>query len=158
MKPKPISSIKVASSSAVSSSFAPSASSTSAEPLRPVAVRLPCLATAQPAAAAIRAAVVEMLKVRRPPPVPQVSSRWWCCGLTLVARERIVSASPASSSTVSPFSRSPNSSAVICESLASPAMITASAAAAWSCVRSCFAATASFANSSADSAISGPPR
>ncbi len=54
---------------------APSASSTSAEPEGLVAERLPCLATAQPAPAAISAAVVETLKVRRPPPVPAVSSR-----------------------------------------------------------------------------------
>ena len=54
---------------------APSASSTSAEPTRPVAERLPCLATAQPAPAAISAAVVETLKVGRPPPVPAVSTR-----------------------------------------------------------------------------------
>ena len=54
---------------------APSASSRSAEPDRLVAERLPCLATAQPAPAAIRAAVVETLNVLRPPPVPAVSSR-----------------------------------------------------------------------------------
>ena len=52
----------------------PSASSTSAEPDRPVAERLPCLATAQPAPAAISAAVVETLNVGRPPPVPAVST------------------------------------------------------------------------------------
>ena len=40
-----------------------------------MAERLPCLATAQPAPAAISAAVVETLNVRRPPPVPAVSSR-----------------------------------------------------------------------------------
>ena len=45
---------------------APSASSRSAEPERLVAERLPCLATAQPAPAAIRAAVVDTLKVRAP--------------------------------------------------------------------------------------------
>ena len=54
---------------------APSASSTSAEPERLVAERLPCLATAHPAPAAISAAVVETLNVLRPPPVPAVSSR-----------------------------------------------------------------------------------
>ncbi len=37
--------------------------------------RLPCLATVAPAPAAIKAAVVEMLKVpEASPPVPQVSS------------------------------------------------------------------------------------
>ncbi len=54
---------------------APSASSRSAEPDELVAERLPCLATAQPAPAAISAAVVETLKVLLPPPVPAVSSR-----------------------------------------------------------------------------------
>ncbi len=45
---------------------APSASSRSAEPERLVAERLPCLATAQPAPAAISAAVVETLKRAAP--------------------------------------------------------------------------------------------
>ena len=54
----------------------PSASSTSAEPEREEAARLPCLATAQPQAAATSAAVVEMLNVPEPsPPVPAVSTR-----------------------------------------------------------------------------------
>ena len=44
-------------------------------PAAAVAERLPCLATAQPAPAAISAAVVEMLKVVGPPPVPAVSTR-----------------------------------------------------------------------------------
>ena len=52
----------------------PSASSRSAEPDFDVLERLPCLATAQPAPAAISAAVVEMLKVEGPPPVPAVST------------------------------------------------------------------------------------
>ncbi len=39
------------------------ASRTSAEPLLEVTARLPCLATVAPAAAATRAAAVEMLKV-----------------------------------------------------------------------------------------------
>ena len=60
----------------------PRASRTSAEPEREVTARLPCLATmilapaAVPAAAATRAAAVEMLKVPlRSPPVPQVSTK-----------------------------------------------------------------------------------
>ena len=84
----------------------PSASSTSAEPERLVAERLPCLATAQPAAAAMSAAVVETLNVERPPPVPAVSTRSVRLVATGVANERIVRARPASSSTVSPFVRS----------------------------------------------------
>ena len=48
----------------------------SAEPEREEAARLPCLATAQPQAAATSAAVVEMLNVPDPsPPVPAVSTR-----------------------------------------------------------------------------------
>ena len=75
MKPNPTCSMQAATPSGRRSMRAPSASSRSAEPDRPVAERLPCLATAQPAAAAISAAVVETLNVRRPPPVPAVSSR-----------------------------------------------------------------------------------
>ena len=75
MKPKPTSSMQRATASGARSIRTPSASSTSAEPDRPVAERLPCLATAQPAPAAISAAVVETLNVWRPPPVPAVSIR-----------------------------------------------------------------------------------
>ena len=75
MKPKPTCSMQRATASGPRSIRTPSASSTSAEPDSPVAERLPCLATAQPAPAAISAAVVETLKVGRPPPVPPVSSR-----------------------------------------------------------------------------------
>ena len=61
--------------------FTPRAASTSAEPLRLVMPRLPCLATGTPAAAATRAAAVEMLKVCEPsPPVPQVSIKSPCGG------------------------------------------------------------------------------
>ena len=108
----------------------PSASSTSAEPERLVAVRLPCLATAQPAAAAMSAAVVETLKVDLPPPVPAVSTRSWRLVVTGVANARIVRARPASSATVSPFVRSAISRPAICVSEASPAMMTASTSAA----------------------------
>ena len=75
MKPNPISSICRATSSGSSPISTPSASSRSAEPERLVFERLPCLATAQPAPAATRAAVVETLKVEGPPPVPAVSTR-----------------------------------------------------------------------------------
>ena len=113
----------------------PSASSTSAEPERPVAERLPCLATAQPAPAAISAAVVETLKVGRPPPVPAVSTSSSRAVVTGAASARIVRARPAISSTVSPFVRSPISRPAICASEASPAMITSSTAAASSALR-----------------------
>src|SRR6185436_2563441 len=66
MKPNPTDSMQSATSAGPRSIRAPSASSTSAEPLRLVAERLPCLATAQPAPAAISAAVVETLNVGRP--------------------------------------------------------------------------------------------
>ena len=65
MKPKPASRMHAATSSGPRSMRAPSASSRSAEPERLVAERLPCLATAQPAPAAISAAVVETLKELR---------------------------------------------------------------------------------------------
>ena len=123
----------------------PSASSTSAEPERLVAERLPCLATAQPAAAAISAAVVETLNVERPPPVPAVSTRSVRVVATGVANERIVRASPASSSTVSPFVRSAISRPAICVSDASPPMMTASTCAASSALRSPPDATVSIA-------------
>ena len=66
MKPKPISSMQRPTPAASRSIRAPSASSRSAEPDSPVEERLPCLATMQPAPAAISAAVVETLKVRAP--------------------------------------------------------------------------------------------
>ena len=55
-----------------------------------MAERLPCLATAQPAPAAISAAVVETLNVGRPPPVPAVSIRSSRPACTGVANARIV--------------------------------------------------------------------
>jgi hypothetical protein len=75
MKPKPVSRIESATSSGERSMRTPSASSRSAEPDFDVLERLPCLATAQPAPAAISAAVVETLNVEGPPPVPAVSTR-----------------------------------------------------------------------------------
>ena len=60
--------------SAVTAIFTPKASSTSALPHWLVALRLPCLATVTPAAAATMADPVEMLNVfEKSPPVPQVS-------------------------------------------------------------------------------------
>ncbi len=106
MNPNPTSSMHRATASGPRSMRAPSASSTSAEPDSPVAERLPCLATVHPAPAAISAAVVETLKVRRPPPVPAVSTRSSLDTRTCVAIARIVRARPASSSTVSPLVRS----------------------------------------------------
>ena len=103
----------------------PSASSRSAEPQRLVAERLPCLATAQPAPAAISAAVVETLKVVGPPPVPAVSTSGSRSTSTSAARLRIVRASPTSSGTVSPFVRNAIKNAPVWTSPARPSMISA---------------------------------
>ena len=82
----------------------PNFSSTSAPPTLPLIARLPCFATGTPAAAAIRAAPVEMLKVPAlSPPVPQVSRRPSTPSLSERARRRIARAHPAISSPVSPF-------------------------------------------------------
>ena len=75
MKPKPRRSIDSAIRSGGCSSVNPSASSTSAEPDAELTARLPCFATAAPAAAATIAAAVEMFSVRPPsPPVPTTST------------------------------------------------------------------------------------
>src|SRR3954451_11927488 len=146
MKPKPMSAMQRATASGTRSMRTPSASRTSAEPDSPVAERLPCLATAQPAPAAISAAVVETLNVGRPPPVPAVSissaSRpvW-----TGVANARIVVARPTSSSTVSPLVRSAMRIPEVSTSEALPAMISARTAAVCSADRSVRDASASSA-------------
>jgi hypothetical protein len=145
MKPKPAPSMQRATSAGPRSMRAPSASSTSAEPDRLVAERLPCLASAQPAPAAMSAAVVETLKVLRPPPVPAVSTRSLRAQGTAAAIARIVAASPASSSTVSPFVRSAMRKPAICVSETSPDMISARTAEVSSWGRSLPDATASIA-------------
>ena len=145
MKPKPASSMQRATPSGSRSMRAPSASSRSAEPEELVAERLPCLATAQPAPAAISAAVVETLNVLRPPPVPAVSSRSSRSVGTCAASARIVRASPASSSTVSPFVLSAIRNPAICVSETSPCMISASTSAVSSALRSLREASASIA-------------
>src|SRR5919204_653579 len=107
-----------------SSSRKPSASSTSAEPQADETARLPCLATPAPAAAATRAAAVEMLIVLAPsPPVPAVSTRSSRRGRTGRACSRIASAQPAISSAVSPFARSAIKKPAIWAGVASPLMI-----------------------------------
>src|SRR4051794_9360139 len=145
MKPNPTSSMHAATAARPRAMRAPSASSTSADPLRPVALRLPCFATTQPAPAATNAAVVETLNVGRPPPVPAVSSSSPAAVSTPAANLRIVRARPASSSSVSPFVRRAMRKPAICASAASPAMISASTAAACSSVRSRREATVSIA-------------
>src|SRR4051812_1144482 len=137
MKPKPTSEMQRATASGLRSIRTPSASSTSAEPLSPVADRLPCLATAQPCPAAISAAVVETLNVGRPPPVPAVSIRAASRPVvTGVANARIVVASPTSSSMVSPLVRRATSTPAVSISDALPAMISASTCAVCSELRS----------------------
>ena len=135
MNPKPTSSMHAATSSGVRSMRAPSASSTSAEPERPVAERLPCLAMGTPAPAATNAAVVDTLKVGRPPPVPAVSTRPGRSVTTGTARSRIARAMPASSPTVSPLARKAISSAAVCTSDARPSMTSCSTAEVSSTVR-----------------------
>ncbi len=93
----------------------------SADPERDEAARFPCLATAQPQAAATRAAVVEMLNVPEPsPPVPAVSTRSSRAGVTGTTCARMARAEPTSSSTVSPLARSATSSPAIWAGSASP--------------------------------------
>ena len=116
--------------------FAPSASNTSALPHLLVAERLPCLATAAPAAAATIPTAVETLNVPEPsPPVPQVSkareavssSRW-----TRRAFSRMTRANPVISSTVSPPDRRRRAvkNAPICDGVAIPVIISSIAVAA----------------------------
>src|SRR5437773_307092 len=110
--------------------------------------RLPCLATFSPAPATTKAVAVETLKVpEASPPVPQVSmsisrsvparaASTWPRGRTRTAFQRITSASPISSSTVSPFMRSAVRNAATWTWVAAPDMIASIAAAASSRVRS----------------------
>ena len=82
------------------------------------------MATAAPAAAATRAAAVEILSVAAPsPPVPAVSTRSARVGCTASTCSRIASAHPAISSAVSPFMRNATRNAEICAGVASPLMI-----------------------------------
>src|SRR5215210_7666030 len=136
MTPKLTSRMQAATASGSRSIRTPSASSRSADPDSPVAERLPCLATPQPAPAAISAAVVETLNVGRPPPVPAVSTRSPRPASTGLAKRRIVRARPSISSAVSPLVRSATSTPAVSTSDALPSMISASTAAASPIVRS----------------------
>ena len=109
----------------------PSASSTSALPQFDVKERLPCFAIRTPAPAASRAAAVEMLNVATaPPPVPHVStsSAGSRASSTSMA-PRMAVAAPATSSAVSPFTRSPISNAATWAGDPSPPITLANAAA-----------------------------
>src|SRR5258705_1915303 len=132
MKPKPTRSTQAATCSGPSSSFTPSASSTSALPQRLLAARLPCLATGWPSAATSRPAAVDTLNVpAASPPVPQVSTARNCAGSdTWIACSRMTRARPVTSSTVSPFRRSAVKNAPSCEGVAVPVMISSIADAA----------------------------
>src|SRR4051812_27263712 len=145
MKPKPTDAMHSATAAGSRSMRAPRASSTSAEPDRPVAERLPCFATAQPAAAATNAAVVDTLKVGLPPPVPAVSTSGARSTSTGTASSRMVRASPSTSSTVSPFVRSAIRKAAVSTSEARPSITSRSTAAAWSALMWRPAASASIA-------------
>ena len=124
MKPKPSSSMDCAIWPADSSRRKPSSSRTSALPEADETARLPCFATPAPAAAATRAAAVEMLNVLAPsPPVPAVSTRSTRVGRTSITWARMASAAPAISSAVSPFRRSAIRKPPIWAGVASPAMI-----------------------------------
>ncbi len=125
MKPTPTSSMQRATCSGVMLMLTPRASSTSALPDFDDTERPPCLATRAPAAAATKAAAVEMLKVcAASPPVPQVSTRWKVSRTgTLVANSRITVAAALISPMVSFFTRRPVMRAAISTGLISPVMI-----------------------------------
>src|SRR5215208_4311224 len=125
MKPKPISRMQASTTSTSTSIRPPSASRTSSDPHWLVAERFPCFATRQPAPAAMKAAVVETLKVGLPPPVPAVSTRSPPAS-TLTARSRSTAASPVISPTVSPFVRRAMRNAAAWASDAFPSMISVS--------------------------------
>ena len=133
MKPSPHSAMQREIVSGEASIFTPSSFSTSAEPEREEIARLPCFATGTPAPATTKAAQVEMLKVPLPsPPVPQVSMAP-SGARTVSTLARMARAAPAISSTVSPRTRSPMTSAPICAGVAAPDITRskASAASSW---------------------------
>src|SRR5439155_973841 len=120
MKPMPASLMQRVTPCGVNSMFTPSAASTSAAPERDERARLPCLATATPAPATIKAAQVEMLKEpEASPPVPTTSIASGGAATRSIF-SRIAVTAPVISSTVSPRTRSAMRSAPICEGVASP--------------------------------------
>src|SRR5947207_5939997 len=101
--------------------FTPGADKTSALPQLLLAARFPCFATGKPAPGITKSAAVETLKVLAElDPVPAVSIKQAWSDLIRDARARMPSASPANSSTVSPFRLSATSVAAICASVALP--------------------------------------
>ena len=109
MKPMPVSAMQVEIAAGDSVSGTPSASSTSALPDLLLTLRLPCLLTRAPAAAATNMLQVEMLKVCEPsPPVPTMSTRCVRSATsTLVENSRITCAAAVISPMVSFFTRRP---------------------------------------------------
>src|SRR6476620_2208899 len=145
MKPSPHSVMQREIVSGDASIFTPSSFSTSAEPEREEIARLPCFATGTPAPATTKAAQVEMLKVPLPsPPVPQVSMAP-SGARTVSTLARMARAAPAISSTVSPRTRSPMTSAPICAGVATPDITRSNASAASSWLRLSPAATLAIA-------------
>ena len=125
MKPMPVSAMQRAIAAGGNDRVTPIASSTSALPDLLDTLRLPCLLTRAPAAAATNMLQVEMLKVcELSPPVPTMSTR---CVLsatsTLVENSRITCAAAVISPIVSFFTRSPTSSAAIITGDISPPMM-----------------------------------
>src|ERR1700690_3731623 len=120
MKPMPACLMQALIASGPISILTPSAMSTSAAPERDDSARLPCFATGTPAPATMKAAQVEMLnEPEASPPVPTTST---ASGgdFTPSILARMVVTAPVISSTVSPRTRKPISSAPICEGVASP--------------------------------------
>ena len=125
MKPTPVSAMLCAICSAFRLKLAPKLSNTSALPLLELTLRLPCLLTRAPAAAATNIAQVEILNVCEPsPPVPTMSTkcvRSFTC--TLVENSRMTSAAAVISPMVSFFTRSPVRNAALIKGDISPVMI-----------------------------------
>src|SRR5262245_54261799 len=135
MKPSPHSAMQREIVSGEGSILTPSSFNTSAEPEREEIARLPCFATGTPAPATTKAAQVEMLKVPLPsPPVPHVSMAP-AGARTAKTFARMARAAPAISSTVSPRTRSPMTSALICAGVAAPDITRSKASAASSWLR-----------------------
>src|SRR5664279_106853 len=130
MKPMPASPMQAPTCSALSSILTPSACSTSAAPDFDDSARLPCLATGTPAPATMNAAQVEILNEPEasPPDAIDVVGTGGACTPSILAR--MVVTAPVISSTVSPRTRKPISSAPICEGVASPDIMLSKAAAA----------------------------
>src|SRR4029077_4093295 len=141
MKPIPASAMQRPISSGARMILTPSAASTSAAPEREDKARLPCLATGTPAPATISAAQVEMLnEPEASPPVPTTSTAFGGASTRSIL-PRIAVTAPVISSTVSPRTRSPISSAPICDGVASPDIICSKAVAASSRVSAAPVAT-----------------